>query len=193
MDQDRTLNDDTLEHEIEAALAVDPSPEFLARVRTRLASEPAPFGWRLSWMYLGALGLTTAVVLALVLTRLERQPVPAAATPTITPPMAKSESTGRALGETVPFPSIPADSVVTTVERIPRRQALATAQPEVIISDAAALRVLVVNTREGRIDPAGLNALNAVATPLEPLGTISIQPITIEPLPQLALLEGERQ
>jgi hypothetical protein len=58
--------------------------------------------------------------------------------------------------------------------------------------DAAALRLLVINIREGRVGPTVLGALQAVATPLEQSSEIAIQPITIEPLPQLALLEGER-
>ena len=37
-----------LDDELRAALAVDPSPEFVARVRTRVASEPPPSRWRLA-------------------------------------------------------------------------------------------------------------------------------------------------
>src|SRR5436309_12551606 len=37
-----------LERELEKALAVDPSPAFLARVRTRIAHESAPRAWRIS-------------------------------------------------------------------------------------------------------------------------------------------------
>ena len=39
------LNDTVLEKEIEAAIRVDPSPEFLARVRARIAGEPLSKGW----------------------------------------------------------------------------------------------------------------------------------------------------
>ena len=46
------LRDELLEREIEAALDVDPSPEFLARVRTRISDErvqrwpwPGPWAW----------------------------------------------------------------------------------------------------------------------------------------------------
>lgn len=45
-----TLNDAQLDRELEAALGIEPSPEFLARVRTRVASEPQPlvkFGFSL--------------------------------------------------------------------------------------------------------------------------------------------------
>ena len=41
---------DPIDGEIRRALAVDPSPEFLARVRARIAEEPAPGSRRLSWV-----------------------------------------------------------------------------------------------------------------------------------------------
>jgi hypothetical protein len=50
----------------------------------------------------------------------------------------------------------------------------------------------MMNMREGRVDLTALDALQAVAAPLEPLDKIAIQPIAIQPLPRLALLEGER-
>ena len=196
MDRERTnpaISDETLQREIEEALAVDPSPEFLARVRTRIASEPTPSGWRLSWRFFGAWGLATAVVLLLVVTRLERQPVPALPRPIVATPMAGSVSTGAPV-VSMPSPPAPTASSVESTSRIPIRQAAPTTEPEILISprDAAALRVLVVNIREGRVDPTVLDALHVVATPLKPLGTIAIQPIDIEPLTRLALLEGER-
>ena len=36
------VTDASLDREIESLLAVEPSPEFLARVRTRVAQEPEP-------------------------------------------------------------------------------------------------------------------------------------------------------
>ena len=38
-----TLSDAQLDRELEAALGVEPSPEFLARVRTRVAADPQAF------------------------------------------------------------------------------------------------------------------------------------------------------
>ncbi len=37
------LSDRQLDREIESAVGIDPSPDFLARVRTRIAGEPEPF------------------------------------------------------------------------------------------------------------------------------------------------------
>jgi hypothetical protein len=49
---------------LRAALRVEPSPEFLARVRRRIAEEPAPSGWTLRWIA----GLAAAAALILVTT-----------------------------------------------------------------------------------------------------------------------------
>ena len=45
MDAGRPLTDSALDREIQAALAVHPSPEFLARVRQRVAAEPPDVRW----------------------------------------------------------------------------------------------------------------------------------------------------
>jgi len=59
---------DALDRELAAALDVDPSPEFVARVRARIAAEPAPASWRLPRLMLAAgtcavaIGLSALVV-----------------------------------------------------------------------------------------------------------------------------------
>src|SRR5947208_16989703 len=60
------MTSSAIEREIAQALAVDPSPEFVARVRMRVASEPAPRrGW---WMpvLVGASAINAAVTIAVV-------------------------------------------------------------------------------------------------------------------------------
>ena len=69
------LTDDALERDIARALAVDPSPEFVARVRTRIANEPAPSAWRSSWTMAFAGAFVTALVLAVVLLNRQEMPV----------------------------------------------------------------------------------------------------------------------
>ena len=63
--------DDPLDREIRRLLAVDPSPAFDARVRARVAAEPATNAWRGGrlWMAFGA--ATAALVLAVVVFRPE--------------------------------------------------------------------------------------------------------------------------
>ena len=52
-----------IDRALAAALAVEPSPEFLARVRMRIASEPAPSEWRCPWMF-AAGACTIAIAMA---------------------------------------------------------------------------------------------------------------------------------
>ena len=198
MDKERTdytIGDDPLGREIANALDVDPSPEFLARVRARIASERGPTGWRLSWGVVGVGGAVAAtVVMALVVTRSQRPPAAALSVkPTVATPIVESAPTGPPIAtQSPPLPT--AASVVESTGRKHIRRATPNTGPEVIIAprDAAALRVLMMNIREGRVELTALDALQAVAAPLEPLDKIAIQPVAIQPLPRLALLEGER-
>jgi hypothetical protein len=44
-----TSNDSALVREIEACLAVNPSPEFVAHIRNRIAKQPEPSSWTFAW------------------------------------------------------------------------------------------------------------------------------------------------
>ena len=57
------LNDAALEREVEALLLVQPSPEFVARVRSRVADESMSSGWGWRWpIAAAAVTATVAVV-----------------------------------------------------------------------------------------------------------------------------------
>ena len=56
---------DALDRELAHALAVDPSPEFVARVRARIADEPAPSTWRMPRVLMAA-GAAAVLILAVV-------------------------------------------------------------------------------------------------------------------------------
>jgi hypothetical protein len=72
------LNDAGLERDIERALAIDPSPEFVARVRTRIAEEPSPASRRFGWLFAGvATAGVAASVVALVMLRPDQRVDPA--------------------------------------------------------------------------------------------------------------------
>ena len=57
------VKDAALEREIERALAVDPSPEFLVRVRARIADEPAPASRGFGWLFAGVATVAAAAAL----------------------------------------------------------------------------------------------------------------------------------
>jgi len=62
-----SLTDSEIDRALATALAVEPSPEFVARVRMRIASEPGPSDWRLSWVIAaGACTLALAVAVTVM-------------------------------------------------------------------------------------------------------------------------------
>ena len=50
---------DPLDREIAGALAADPSPEFVTRVRQRIAAEPDPRSWPLWLLMASGISLST--------------------------------------------------------------------------------------------------------------------------------------
>ena len=74
-----TLSDEALDRELDAALNAAPSPEFVARVRMRVAGEPIAAPWRASWMLVTAGAGACAVLLAVAVTLWSRpEPAPPA-------------------------------------------------------------------------------------------------------------------
>ena len=76
---------DALDRELAAALAVDPSPEFVARVRARVANEPAPSFWRVPRLMLAAGALAVVVVAAVSVSRVDRTDVVVTRGPVVAP------------------------------------------------------------------------------------------------------------
>ena len=72
------LSNDGLESELAALLAVDPSPEFLARVSMRIGTEAKPPAWRLSRMFVVAGACAVAIALALTAAQLNPTALPSA-------------------------------------------------------------------------------------------------------------------
>jgi hypothetical protein len=65
--QPETVSDMTIDREIRQLLAVDPSPEFLVRVRTQIANEPATMQFPWVWVSAGAIAAVfMAVAVAVV-------------------------------------------------------------------------------------------------------------------------------
>ena len=197
---DSSVTDAMLEREIERALAVDPSPEFVARVRTRIASEPAPSAWRFSWTLLAAASAAIVMIAAMVIVR---QSTGQHAGPRESAPIA-----ARPIGAASAFVSLAPATARRLLDVSPQRSPSAApnaphapSEPEVLIAldESAALRRLMRGVRQGVVDPStladGLSEIVAIQ-PLEeivlaPLAEIS--PITIAPLGSVAPEEGVRQ
>ena len=62
---DPLTDESSLDREIESMMAVEPSPQFVARVRARVAQEPEPGRWRASWLFAPA-GAVAIVIVAVI-------------------------------------------------------------------------------------------------------------------------------
>jgi hypothetical protein len=194
-------NDTTLAREIESMLAVDPSPEFVARVRTRVASEPIGQRWRLFprvWSFepLFAVGILAVVLLILIPPRQRPEPPalveqPAAATLPAPPQRVATEPVQ-------PEPDAPSNVTLRSV----RLRADAPRQADQrAASDPAPFAEVLISGDEVRAYEFVVGIIRQQRLPAPPveehvdgvLPLVKIEPLTIEPLPQIARLEtGER-
>jgi hypothetical protein len=195
------LTETDVDHVLQAALNVGPSPQFLAQVRARVARESMTSLWNSSFAAVAtaAVGVAaTVAIIAFVKHRPEQDSFPRSATTSFSdtngstgsvamPPTAESASTERAAESSPPETAAPPGS-----DR-PGRQAGAEAGPareDLLLSarDSEAFRILLDAARAGRITvaPPVADALFASVTPQSfeaiPVPAITIPPITIEPL-----------
>jgi hypothetical protein len=196
---DSQVTDAMLEREIERALAVDPSPEFLARVRSGIASEPAAPAWRFSWTLLAAASAVVVVIAAVVILR---QPEVERGRPRESAPI-PARPIGAAFVSLAPVG--PSRVLDVSPQRFPpaRPGVLRTTstEPDVLIArgEAAALRRLMRGIRRGIVDPSTLDDGPREIQAIQPLGEIvfaplaEMAPITIESLGSVARQEGGRR
>jgi hypothetical protein len=187
------LNDSSLDREIASMLAAEPSAEFVARVRARVAQEPEPAGWRASWMFAAATAVAAAIVVLIAWPSREPMSINA---PVPSPRVAEAV-------ETVTPPSTPA--APQAVSRPARARAVAVVAageraididlPEIVIAEneARTYAALVTSVRQSRFDVAVPAAPNP-DTPLEIKELPPVEPLEIEPIVRVAALqaEGER-
>jgi hypothetical protein len=171
-----------LNADIRRALAVEPSPEFLARVRTRIASEPAP-SRHVLWMWAASAIVATALVIIAAIVRRPAAPIP---------PLASAPLAVGAIGS---IPAMARDDAflrrgvsIRSERTAPTRVREVKREPEVLIAadEAKALRQLILGVQEGRIQLAPALAASAR------LEAITIEPIIITPIPPLTGGEGAR-
>ena len=189
-----SLTDSALDRELDSALGIEPSPEFLAHVRTRIASEPEPSPWRLAVhgrVVAPLWGVAiVGIMLAIVVPQLMREefpvtrPVPGVAS--TTPGYAKRAAEGT--------PAVADESPARTAG--PRRSVESVTQlalSPVLFSDddRNALALLVGAVEAGRVPPLPVSDTDQSHEVRE----LRIEPLVIEPLRQLARVpqEGEGQ
>ena len=196
-DEERALSDKALDDEIARALAVEPSPTFLARVRTRIDQEPAPSAWRFGWMA-GAVAAAAVIVLAVVA---QRGAAPVTNTPPLVARTVVEGSTptlphvGSALGRTDHSIAIARPTARPEGRALRPEFALHAIEPEVLIDprEKAAIQRLMAGVRSGRVDLSPvLSATVPTAMDLPPVDDLVIAPISIEPLAPQTGAEGVR-
>jgi len=215
------ITDEVLDRDIARALAVDPSPEFVARVRARVDEEAAASVWRFSWRMLcfaGAPILAAAILAAYVVRSravdapvvgsvLAARPIEGTASvPYVTPESLYAEPpespyVESAFRRTMAGPAKAGRHVPSLAEA--RRQVPGRAETGGRVLDQAplldaremrALRSLIAGVRSNRVD---LTPLLQPAGPapmeLPPVDDLVIAPIAIEPLAPQGGAQGERQ
>ena len=65
------LSDADLDRELAALVAVDPSPEFLARVRLRVGRETAPSRWSRTWVFAIASACAMVIAASMVMAQMD--------------------------------------------------------------------------------------------------------------------------
>lgn len=175
---------DPLADEIERALAVDPSPDFVRRVRARVAVDPRP-GMRRRWtLVAGALAASVGLVLVAAWAgRVGRAPT------ALPSPDARRLAGGGSPGaEPATGAWRPSPPAGTSPGRAARP---GMAPPRPIPAPGAAAGSGVTDGPDRRLETP--EAFEATPLTLDAaMGRIVIQPIEIQPLPALALLRGER-
>lgn len=185
---------DPLDREIASLLDVEASPEFLARVRARVADEPVPGVWRAPWMFAMAGTLAVAIVALVVWP-----------SPEVTPGSTAQAEGPRVAGAapTVPAAPIPVVPTAQRPQSTSRTVAIAPGRdrrididlPAVVIAanEVNAYTALVASIRQSRFD-AAVPAAPDPNPPLEVKELPPVEPLEIEPIVRVAVLqaEGER-
>jgi hypothetical protein len=181
-EQDDVMSDATLRREIEQALSVEPSPEFLPRVRAALPSDGRLSPWKVQSVWLG--GLLTAVAIVAVFVMTNRPVMPELGR---LPDPPKLTAASPEEPTSVPEARKPQVREVSRKKPVPHASKSST-EPEVLISksESAALKRLMRGLTEGRVEPAASDSSGIRAA--EPPKAIvvppisAILPIAIEPL-----------
>ena len=190
----------SLDREIEDLLAVDPSPEFLAKVRQRIASEPAPStslftpgpqgpGLRRPWTLVPLGAVAVAITLGVALWP-SSVPVMKPVAPTSEGAFATAPTTDSARAPVAPAPNRAIAPIAPTNE-VAIAPALALREAEILLSaaESRAIANLLERVQSGRMTPVTQSEDGQTSEP----SWVDIEPVVIAPLARIAPVEGDRQ
>lgn len=180
------MTDEALDRELAAAFAVDHSPEFLARVRSRVAGEPVAPAWRRAWIAFAAPAIVIAVIALVWFRPPGQQPARTVARDVAL--------TGPVLpGQAIAPLSLVAPAIVRRVgSRAPTNEQQTPREPEVLISldEQRAFARLVQLIDEGQLPPDAVAPEAGV--PDQALHAIEVVPIDAPPIEITPLDEWRR-
>jgi hypothetical protein len=187
------LSDAALDRELDAALGVEPSPEFVARVRMRVADQAVPAGWLSHWRLVSAGAGAIALAVAAGLWSMDgnvgaafRRPEPSSTVSRI----ARDVTLPAAVVALAP-PPVMTGAPVAAASQTRRAGRVATRNREIALDD------VIVSAEDRRGFEALLVAIEERRLPLLPQQEpavdsappvpIEIPDVTIEPLELLRL------
>ena len=196
------LKDDPLARDIESALRVEPSPQFVARVRARVAREPLGATGVMSWrLWLGGAAVVAGALALVVSLGGPRDMRVSDSTPsTATSPPVLEASRGPSIATE---PVLPQPLVAAPVQRVTRRAVSRiepgetrtndVGLPQVLIADdeKRGFELLVTELRDTKRAAAVAEATRGLTTPGPPW--LEIAPVIIEPLREVGIAQGEAQ
>ena len=187
------LTDAQLDRELESALGIEPSPAFIARVRTRIATEPPASSWRVVWsrwaaeplIVVAIVGVTLAIVVPRAMRDRPVTPQVATAIPVPGPP-AKRPTQDPGYGYEASRREDVSNKRARTVRRVQNRQIAARATDVLVSEDERrAFDALLAAVAQNRLPVRVLSEGEQESFALPP---IQIQQLTIEPV-QLTRLD----
>ncbi len=187
------LTDSALDRELESALSIEPSPEFLARARARLAAEPEPSPWRLAvhgWAVEPLWGVAiVGIALAVVVPQMipGDRGTPPAKVAQVFPPAVVETRAAPPAAPAIPMRQRRAGRAAEAVHTVPLQLSPVMFAAE----DRQAFDLFVVAAGEGRVPEEAANTPGDSAKPV----ALAIEPLVIDPLPVLARVQqqGEGQ
>lgn len=188
-----SMTDEALDRQLDAAFAVEPSPEFMARIRSRVASESTRPRWRFGWSPVawsaGGLSLAAGVVVVALFRGPSGNVTQSPGDHAATTPAVLEVDTMRAEPPGSDGMSGSAPAPVPRRARIVSRSLPTTvspaSEPGIVIAadEAAALRDLFGNRNKGRLSASTmLPEVSAAPAPLPPIELIDVPPISMNPL-----------
>jgi hypothetical protein len=178
------FSEQDVDRELEAALAVSPSPDFEARVLQRVAAN-RPSQWRAHYAWFAA--AASVLIVAGIFYALNQTSPPSP------PQMVEQTPPGGVVGTvreppTTELPRVQAARVQRSAARLAPRASPRPGEPEVIVpvNQMAAVRRLVRAVNEGLVEPPA----EPPQGPMAPPEKLAVALLVIEPIPVTPVAPG---